>query len=132
MADSRGLDWPDYLHSLQDDDIRVLACWLAAEGLLVGEFMEVVDRAYAAAPEPWRAQTQAFMIQIGQPAAERYVLRKRRFTRLMAMLEEALASGALAGEVAPQELELSVPPQPMPRSVKTLLDMLEHARHGQE
>jgi hypothetical protein len=132
MADLGGLDWPGVFRSLRNDDVRTLAFWLADLELQVGEFMEVVDRAYAGAPEPWRGQPQAFMLQIGQPAAQCYALRKRRYAHLMALLEEALASGALAGEVAPRELEFPVAPRPKPRPAEELAGALERAKRGQE
>ncbi len=131
MADVAGFDWPGYFRGLQDDEARVLARWLAAEGLGLGEFMEIVDQAYAAAPDQWHGRSQPFMAHWGGPAAKAYARRKRRFAGLIATLEEALVSGALPGDVAPQELQLSASPWTKQRQAEELLSALERARRGQ-
>jgi hypothetical protein len=130
MGDLAGVDWPGYLCSLQDDDVRALAIWLAAEGLDVGELMDVVDGAYAQAPAHWRGQSQRYVAQVGRLAATAYALRKRRFAALMATLEEALISGALPGDVAPQELLLPTRPWTKRRQPGELIAALEHIRRG--
>jgi hypothetical protein len=94
--------------------------------------MEIVDRAYAAAWDDWHGRLQPFMAQVGRPAAEGYARRKRQGTRLLAMLEQALMSGALPGEVAPQELELPVLPRLEQRQAEEVLGALERLRRGQE
>ena len=132
MADQPGLDWPGYIRSLREGDARALASWLGAQGLQVGEFMEVVDSAYAAWPRPWSGQPDAFIDLVGTQAAARYAFRKRHFARLVAMLEEAMASGALPGEVAPQELDLPVKIQTEPRPVAELLAALDRVTHSCE
>src|SRR6266536_5454397 len=126
MADLTDLNWPGYVRSLQDDELRALATWLAAKGLGVGEFMEVVDRAYAVATAQWRWQSQHYVAQCGRRAANVYARRKRRFARLMATLEDALISGALPGEVAPQELQPSALPWTKRRQPDELVAALEH------
>ncbi len=105
MDDVEGLDWVGYFRGLSADEVRELAAWLAAEFLEVGEFMEIVDRGYAQASEEWRGRSRAFAAQCGRPVAKGYARRKRRFAELMAALEEARMSGALPGDVAPQELQ---------------------------
>jgi hypothetical protein len=131
MADLARSDWPGYFRSLPDDDACALAIWLAAKGLDVGEFMEVVDRAYAAAPAHWDGQWQRYVAQFGRLAANAYARRKRRFAGLMATLEEALISGALPGDVAPQELRASALPWTKRRQPEELLCALERVRRGQ-
>ncbi len=130
MADLVGLDWPGYFRTLPEDEVRALATWLGAQGLQVGEFMEVVDRVYATAPRRWRGRTEVFVRVVGRPTARSYAQRKRHFGRLMAMLEAAMLSGALPGDVAPQELDLPVAIQTEPRAVDELLAALERASHG--
>ena len=130
MADLVGIDWPRYVRTLPDDDVRALATWLGAQGLQVGEFMEVVDRVYATAPWRWRGRTDVFVCMVGRPTAMSYAQRKRHFGRLMAMLEAAMVSGALPGDVAPQELDLPVAIQIEPRPVDELLAALERVSHG--
>ncbi len=130
MADLVGLDWPGYFRSLPKDDVRALATWLGAQGLQVGEFMEVVDRVYATAQRRWRGRTEVFVSVVGRPTARSYAQRKRHFGRLMAMLEAAMVSGALPGDVAPQELDLPVAIQTEPRPVDELLAALERVSHG--
>jgi len=125
-----GIDWPRYFRALPDDDVRALATWLGAQGLQVGEFMEVVDRVYATAPRRWRGRTEVFVSVVGRPTARSYAQRKRHFGRLMAMLEAAMVSGALPGDVAPQELDLPVAIQTEPRPVDELLAALERVSHG--
>jgi hypothetical protein len=132
MADVAGCDWSGYFHSLRDEEARALASWLADEDLGVGEFMEVVDRAYATASDDWHGRLQPFLAQVGRPAAEGYARCKRRATRLLTMLEQALMSGALPGEVAPQELALPVLARVPQRQVEDVLGALERLRHGQE
>jgi len=132
MADLTGCNWPGYVRSLQDNEVRALAIWLAAEGLDVGEFMEVVDQAYTAAPAHWRGQSQRYVAQFGRRAASDYARRKRRFARLMATLEDALISGALPGEVAPQELRQSMLPRMKRRQPGELVSAIERVRRGQE
>jgi hypothetical protein len=132
MAHMVGLDWPGYIRTLPEDEVRALANWLGAQGLQLGEFMEVVDRMYASAPRRWHGRTVAFVSVVGKPAAGSYGLRKRHFSRLMGMLEAAMASGALPGEVAPQELDLPVMIQHEPRPVEELLAMLERISHDRE
>ena len=132
MADQVGLDWPNYFRTLPEGDARALASWLGAQRLQVGEFMEVVDRAYAAWPRPWSGQRDAFIDLVGTQAAARYAFRKRHFARLVAMLEAAMISGALPGEVAPQELDLPVADQIAPRPVEELLSAVERVSHGRE
>jgi len=127
MADLRGVDWPIYFRGLQEDEARALAVWLAAEGLAVGEFMEIVDRAYAAAPDqvPWRSHQ--FPSRFGRPVAKAYALRKRQCAGLTAALEEVLISGAFPGDVALQELDLSASPWTTQRPAEDLLRALECA-----
>jgi hypothetical protein len=48
------------------------------------------------------------------------------------MLEQALMSGALPGEVAPQELALPVLARVPQRQAEDVLGALERLRHGQE
>ncbi len=110
-AEWRSVDWRLYLRDLQEDEALSLATWLAAEGLHVGEFMEIVDRAYAAAPNPERGRSSHFVAQFGRPVARAYARRKRRCAGRTAALEEALVSGALPGDVGrPQELQMAVSP----------------------
>lgn len=127
MNDLVGLDWVGYLHSLSDAQMRELAVWLASELLRVGEFMEIVDRAYAQSPEQWRGRAPAFVAQAGRPVARGYARRKRRFAELMAALEEANMRGALPGDVAPHELHLPQVPWTEPQTVEELLGVLAHA-----
>jgi hypothetical protein len=110
MADVAGVDWPGYFRSLPAGEARALAAWLAAEGLAVGEFMEVVDRAYATAPEAWRGRSRPFVARRGRVAAAAYARRKRQCAGLLAALDEALISGALPGDVASRELRPCAPP----------------------
>jgi hypothetical protein len=128
MADLAGVDWSDYLRSLRDDDVRALAIWLAARDLDVGEFMEVVDRAYTEAPAHWRGRSQRYIAQFGWLAANAYARRKRRFAALVATLEQALISGALPGDVMPQELTLVRLPRTKRRQSGELLSALERVR----
>ncbi len=132
MAEQVELDWPGYFRALPEVDARALATWLGAQGLQVGEFMEVVDRAYATWPEGWRGRPDAFTGLVGRHTARRYAVRKRHFARLVAMLEEAMASGALPGEVAPHELDLPVKIQTERTSVEELLAALERVTHSRE
>ncbi|HEY3110114.1 MAG TPA: hypothetical protein VGL23_15225 [Chloroflexota bacterium] len=132
MVTLRGFDWAGYLGRLCPQETRLLAGWLAAQGLGVGEFIEIVDRAFGAAPDPDREPPARFLVLVGRPAAERYARRKHRFAALMAMLEQALASGALPGEVAAQELQLPAPSYLAPRQAEELLGALARARLGLE
>jgi hypothetical protein len=132
MPDLVGLNWGGYFRTLQDDDLRALATWLAAQRLQVGEFMEVVDLAYAKAPARWQGKTHAFVKVIGRPAASSYARRKRHFGKLMLMLEAAMMSGALPGEVSPEELDLPVPIQAEPLPVAELVSALERVSHAGE
>lgn len=127
-----GLDWIGYFLSLSDDEIRKLAAWLVAERLDVGEFMEVADRIYAQTPDEWRDQPSVFVAWFGRPSAAKYARRKQRFAELMAALEEAYMTGALPGDVAPEELKLSQPHWADAPSVERVLGELEYARRGSE
>jgi hypothetical protein len=132
MDSSVGLDWVGYFHSLSDGEMLGLAAWLAAERLEVGEFMEVVDRAYAQASDARRCQSPVFMAWFGRPAAMRYARRKRRFSGLMAAQEEARMTGALPGDVALDEL---TPLQPLWRaslSAEKVLGALKCAQRDSE
>ena len=131
MADPPGLDWPGYLCSLDEESRRALVIWLATEGLEFGEFMEVVDRAYAVAPTAWQSQLRPFMTEIGQPTAAAYALRKHRFASLVGALEEALLSGAMAGDVSPQELRPLTTPPMHERPIAQVIAALERARGRQ-
>jgi len=131
VADPTGLDWPGYLCSLDEEAGRALAIWLAAEELKIGEFMEVVDRAYAAAPTAWQSQSRLFMTEMGQPLAAAYARRKHRFAGLVAALEEALLSGAMAGDVSPQELRPLPTPPMHRRPIAQVIATLERARRRQ-
>jgi hypothetical protein len=125
-----GLDWPGYFRGLKATDARALAAWLAAQGLQVGEFMEVVDHVYAIWGRHWPAQPDAFIGLVGTQTATSYASRKRQFSRLAAMLEEAMATGALPGEVAPQELDLPVKLWIEPRSEAELLESFDRLGQG--
>jgi hypothetical protein len=129
MDELVGLNWVRHLRCLSDDEIRELAAWLVAELLQVGEFMEIVDRAYARAPGEWRRLAPPFVARIGRPVAAAYARRKLRFGELVAALEDARASGALPGEVDPRELQ-SVPSPWMAwrRDAKDLLAAVKRAR----
>jgi hypothetical protein len=107
MGASAGFNWSEYIHTLDEHAAVDLATWIAITGLEAGEFMEVVDRAYAVAPAHWQCQPEAFLLGIGRPAAEAYARRKREFARLLVLVEAARISGALPGDVAPQELQAS-------------------------
>jgi hypothetical protein len=131
MGGLPGFDWSGYFRSLEDRDVRALATWLAAEGLDVGELMEVVDRSYAEAPGHWRGQSHRYLAQVGRLAATLYARRKRRFAALMATLEEALISGALPGDVAPGELRLPTRPWTKRREPGELISTIERVRHGE-
>lgn len=125
-----GFDWIGFFHSLSDDETRNLAAWLVAERLHVGEFMEVVDRVYARTSDEWRGQPSVFVVWHGRPGAEDYARRKRRFAELIAALDEARMTGALPGDVAPDELEFSQPHRAEAPSIGEVLGALEYARHG--
>lgn len=125
-----GFDWMSYFQSLSDDEMRNLATWLVAECLHVGEFMEVVDRVYSRTADEWREQPSVFVVWHGLPGAEDYAHRKQRFAELIAALEEACMTGALPGDVAPDELELSQPRPLAALSIGEVLGALEYARNG--
>jgi hypothetical protein len=131
-ADPVGIDWPCYFGALPEDDARAFARWLSAKGLQVGEFMEVVDRAYSTWPTRWRGRPEAFIGLVGKHAATSYAFRKRRFAKLVAILDEAMASGALPGEIAPEELDLPVKRHTERRSVEELLAAVERVTHSRE
>ena len=105
MADLVGLDWSRYFRGLPTADARALAGWLSSRGLRLGEFMEIVDRAYATSGYRWRGRSDAFVSLVGTPMAERYAHRKHRVSMLVALREEALASGAFPREVAASDLD---------------------------
>jgi hypothetical protein len=121
MNSSVSLDWVGYFHSLSDDEILELAAWLTAERLRVGEFMEVVDRAYARTLAEWRGQPPVFIAWFGRAEATRYARRKRRFSGLIAALEDARMTGALPGDVALDEL---TPLQPLWTTAPSAENML--------
>lgn len=125
-----GFDWIGYFHSLSDDEMRHLANWLVAERLHLGEFMEVVDRVYARASDEWRGQPSVFVVWHGRAGAEDYARRKRRFAELIAALDEARMTGALPGDVAPDELGLSPPCRAEAPSIREVLGALQFARHS--
>ncbi len=132
MGELTDSDWPAYLCSLRDDEARALAVWLATEGLDVGEFMEIVDQAYVAAPDHWRGRSRPFMVGFGRPAAQAYARRKRRLAGLMVAFEDALVSGALPGDVTPQDLQPATSACLKQRQAEEVLSALERARRGQE
>ena len=132
MNSSIGLDWLGYFHGLSDDEILDLSAWLVAERLEVGEFMEVVDRAYARSPDEWRAQAPVFMAWFGCPAAMRYARRKRCFSELIDAQEEARMSGALPGDVALDELKPLQPLWTSSPSPEHVLGALRCARRDVE
>ncbi len=105
MVEFTSFDWDGYIRGLEGSEALELGRWLLDEGLGVGEFIEIVDRAYAAAPERWRRRPRRFMAHVGRPAAMAYARRKRWYAGLIAAYEDALASGALPGDVAPLELQ---------------------------
>lgn len=131
MLTGAGIDWPAYARGLDQADRRDLARWLAAQDLGHGEFMEIVDRAYARTSGRKLARPRRFVVWVGRPAAEVYARRKRMFARRMAALEEALISGALPGEVAAQELEPAATWRTHRRARGGLLAALRRARRGQ-
>lgn len=128
MDNMASMDWVSYFHRLSDDEIHELATWLAAERLEVWEFMDIVDRAYVQTSDDRRRQSPAFVADCGRPVVEGYARRKRRFAELTAALDEARLSGALPGDVAPEELRPPRPPWTKPRSVDDLVSTLERAR----
>ncbi len=130
MNSLAGLDWMGYFHSLSEDEIRKLAVWLVAEHLHVGEFMEVVDRAYAQSSREWRGEPSDFVAWHGRPCAEDYARRKRRFAEFVVALNEASMTGAFPGDVAPEELELSQPYRMETSSIAEVLGALEYARRS--
>lgn len=132
MRNSVGFDWVGYFHSQSDDEIHELAAWLAAERLNVGEFMEVVDRVYARTSDEWRGQASVFVAWFGRQDAQEYARRKRHFAERMAALEEAGMTGALSGDVAPEELKPLQPRWADAPSAETTLRALEGARRDAE
>lgn len=133
MDDLPPIDWADYFHCLSDKELHDLATWLAAEGLKVAEFTDLVDRAYAIdvqASDTWRGRPLAFVACYGRCVAAGYAQRKRSFVGLMAALEDARMCGALPGEVAIQDLEPLLPLWSAPRTVEDLFHILERARDG--
>jgi hypothetical protein len=94
--------------------------------------MEIVDRAYVVGRLQWRGRPDAFIRLVGRHAAARYAFRKRHYARLVALLDEAMASGALPGEVAPQELDLPVKILIERRSVDELLAAVGHVTASRE
>jgi hypothetical protein len=130
MDDLVGVNWVGYVRSLSDDDLRELAAWLAAEFLEIGEFMEIVDRAYRQTSDAWRGRSPEFVARMGRLVAQRYARRKRRFAELTVALEEARMTGALRDEVAPEELQVPRLAWREPHTVEELVSVLEHARGG--
>jgi hypothetical protein len=128
MANNEGLDWPDFWQSLDEDGAGALARWLAAEELRVGEFMEVVDRAFVDAPETWRRRSRDFVTQIGRPSAEVYARRKHQFIGLMVAFQDALLCGALPGDVAPHQLRPTLTPPRQIRPAANLLAAIQRVR----
>jgi hypothetical protein len=122
------IDWAAYFHCLSDNDLHELAAWLAAEGLEVSEFTDLIDRAYAQTSNEWRGRPLAFVATCGRPVVARYANRKRHFAGLLAALEDARMCGALPGEVELRELAPLYPPAPAPRSAERMLSVLERAR----
>jgi hypothetical protein len=68
---------------------------------------------------------------MGQPTAEAYARRKHRFAGLSAALEEALLSGAMAGDVSPQELRPLPTPPMHTRPIAQVIATLERAQGRQ-
>ena len=132
MTQLRGFDWAGYFRGLPEEEAYALATCLAGECLGVREFMEIVDRAYAAAPQPERDHPEGFLVRRGRAAAEAYARRKRRFAGLVAAYELALMSGALRGEVAPEELDPCAWPRTGRRRAEELLGALERAMCARE
>jgi hypothetical protein len=132
MANTASLNWPRYFRTLSADEIFVLAVWLDRNGLKVGEFMEVVDRAHAVAPERWSGQPRRSLAELVRASAGTYADRKRRFAALMTAFEDALSSGAFPGDVAPQELRPSPPGEAGHRQTAALVGALERAARGEE
>jgi hypothetical protein len=128
MGDLLGIDWVDYFHRLSDDELRELAAWLADEYLTVGEFTDLVDRIYRRAADEWRGRSLTLVASYGHYVIEEYARRKRRFAELLAALDDARMSGALPGDVAPEELQPLR--QTAPRTAEDLLHVLERARSG--
>lgn len=123
-----GIDWVDYFHHLSDDDLSELATWLAAESLMVSEFMEFVDRVYTHESVEWHGRTLAFVACCGRPAAQEYARRKRRLAELMIALEAAEMSGALRGDVVLEALRPLPQPQTPPRNAEELRSILVRTR----
>jgi hypothetical protein len=132
MTQLTGFDWAGYFRGLPEDEAYALATWLARECLGVREFMEIVDRAYAAAPRPEREHREGFLVRRGRPAAEAYARCKRRFAGLVAAYELALMSGALRGEVTPEELDSCPWHGTERRRAEELLGALERAMCARE
>lgn len=132
MANTASLNWPRYFHSLLEDEAYALAAWLERNDLTVGEFMEIVDRAHAVAPERWSGQSRRSPGELERASVETYAGRKRRFAALMTAFEDALSSGAFPGDVVPQELLPSPPREAEHRQTAALLGALERAARGEE
>jgi hypothetical protein len=132
MANTASLSWPRYFRSQSADEVLALAVWLDRNGLKVGEFMEVVDRAHAVAPERWSGQPQRSLAELVRASAATYAERKRRFAAFMTAFEDALSSGAFPGDVALQELRPSPPGEAEHRQMAALVGALERAARGQE
>jgi len=128
VAGRPAIDSPGYLGSLDGEGVRTLASWLAVEGLRVGEFIEVVDRAYALAPPACGTAARSFVKKGGRHFAATYARRKRRFAGLAVALEAARLSGALPGEVALHELRPLAGPSLPAVSVGELIEVLEGYR----
>ena len=94
--------------------------------------MEIVDRAYAIAPDYRRGPSKGFVAQVGWPAATAYAQRKRRFAGLTATLEDALVSGAFPGEVALDELQPAAPSPATQRRESDLLEAMDRIIRGEE
>jgi hypothetical protein len=127
MADLTGVDWTNYLRALRADEVRLLATFLAVEGVQLGEFMEVVDHAFAGTPGACRARQRSFVTRIGQPLVQNYARRKRRYAGLASAFEQARISGAFPGDVAPHELRpLAIASRT--RSVADLVAIIERGK----
>ncbi len=131
MSELPAFDWLRYFHGLTGDQAHDLAAWLAAHDLDMGEFMEIVDRSYALAPDYWHGEPHHFIARVGARTAAAYGQRKRRFAALMTALEDALVSGAFLGEVARDELLPAAPSPVGRRGELELLSMLERMRRGE-
>jgi len=109
----------------------LLVPWLATEGLQLSKFTDIVDRAYVVAPVHGRGGPRNFVAVVGRPAAQAYARRKRRFAGLSSALDDALISGAMPGDIAPDELSISTSVIRSSRP-EDLLNALERIARGQE